>query len=378
MRVWVLLAVALAVPTLVTRAAVTPTVTVLATPNDGLQPQAVVDGRGTLHVIYFKGDPAGGDLYYVRQASTSASFSAPIRVNNEPGTAIATGTIRGGHVALGRNGWIHVAWDAAHPIGESGAKYSPMYYARLAPSATSFEPQRAIGRTVNLDGGTITADGSGHVYLAWHAQGATPGEEHRAVYVAASADDGAHFDGEKPVIHDGGVCGCCGVTALVDRDNRLNILYRAAADGVHRDLTWAVVGNNGGVRTECLGAWDLNACPMTTSALVQNGAGLVAAWQTEHQIYWTSLDPYHVSHTPVQPLSGTGLRGHPSIAVDGHGDRLIAWTDGTAWARAGTVSWELQDASGTRLDSRAGAGLVPVWGLVQSVAWPNGSFVILH
>jgi hypothetical protein len=378
MRVWIVLAVALALPTLVTRSTTIPTVTVVATPNDGLQPQAVVDGLGTLHVIYFKGDPAGGDLYYVRRPSTSEPFSPPIRVNSEPGTAIAIGTIRGGHIALGRNGWIHVAWDAAHPIVEAGARYLPMYYARLAPSAAAFEPQRAIGRTVNLDGGTMTADASGHVYLTWHAQGATAGEEHRAVYVAASVDDGAHFGGAKPIIHDGGVCGCCGVTALVDRDNRLNILYRAATDGVHRDLTWAVVGDDGGVRTERLGVWDLNACPMTTSALVQNGGGLVAAWETEHQIYCTSLDPDRLSHTSVQPVSGTGIRSHPSVAVNGRGDRLIAWTDGTAWARGGTVSWELQDASGTRIASHDNAGSVPVWGLVQSVGLPDSSFVIVH
>jgi hypothetical protein len=378
MRVWIVLAAVLAVPTLVTRSATIPAVTVLATPNDGLQPQAIVDTRGTLHVIYFKGDPAGGDLYYVRRTSTSAQFSAPIRVNSESGTAIAVGTIRGGHIALGRNGWVHVAWDAAHAIGEAGGKYTPMYYARLAPSAASFEPQRAIGRTVNLDGGTMTADGAGHVYLAWHAQGATPGEEHRAVYVATSADDGSRFEREKPVIHAGGVCGCCGVTALVDRDNRLNILYRAATDGIHRDLTWAVVGNDGSVRTERLGAWDLNACPMTTSALVQDGAGLVAAWQTEHQIYWTTLDPNRLSHTPEQSLSGSGVRSHPSVAVNRRGDRLIAWADGTAWARGGSVSWELQDASGTRIDGREAAGSVPVWGLVESVALPDGSFLILH
>src|SRR5579885_1579723 len=33
-------------------------VKVLATPEGGLQPQAVIDDRGVIHLVYFKGDPA--------------------------------------------------------------------------------------------------------------------------------------------------------------------------------------------------------------------------------------------------------------------------------------------------------------------------------
>ena len=69
---------------------------------------------------------------------------------------------------------------------------------------------------------------------------------------------------------------------------------------------------------------------------------------------------------------------HPSIAVNAHGDRLIAWTDGTAWARGGTVSWELQGADGVRKDGGERVAAVPVWGLVTAAAQPDGSFVILY
>src|SRR5262249_43885903 len=43
-------------------------VELLRTPDGGIQPQAVVDAKGTLHLIYFKGDKAeAGDLFYVRR-----------------------------------------------------------------------------------------------------------------------------------------------------------------------------------------------------------------------------------------------------------------------------------------------------------------------
>ena len=77
-------------------------VAVIATPDGGIQPQAVADDAGVVHLIYFKGEPAGGDLFYVRSKPGTTEFSKPIRVNSQPGSAVAMGTIRGGQLALGR------------------------------------------------------------------------------------------------------------------------------------------------------------------------------------------------------------------------------------------------------------------------------------
>ena len=49
----------------------TPAVRLLALPDGGIQPQAVMDDQDVLHVLYFKGSPAGGDLYYVCLLYTS-------------------------------------------------------------------------------------------------------------------------------------------------------------------------------------------------------------------------------------------------------------------------------------------------------------------
>src|SRR5712671_4007527 len=165
-----------------------PRIDVIATPDGGIQPQAVIDPAGTIHVIYFKGEPGSGDLFYVRRQKNDAGFSAPIRVTSDRGSAIATGSVRGGQIALGRNGWIHVAWNGSKPIEGDGVKRTPMWYARLAPSGMAFESQRAIGsQTRNLDGGgSVAADQAGHVYVVWHAAGAAEGEQHRPIYVATS------------------------------------------------------------------------------------------------------------------------------------------------------------------------------------------------
>ena len=70
-----------------------PTVSVLRTPHGGIQPQ-VVEKDGIVHLIYFTGEASGGDLNYIRSRDYGRTFSEPIRVNSQPGSAIATGNMR--------------------------------------------------------------------------------------------------------------------------------------------------------------------------------------------------------------------------------------------------------------------------------------------
>jgi hypothetical protein len=360
----------------------TAAVSLVATPDGGIQPQAVIDSRGTLHLIYFKGQAGSGDLFYVRRPAGAAAFSAPLRVNSETGTAIATGTVRGGQLALGRNGRVHVAWNAAKPIGGAGngAKHTPMWYARLSPGATAFEPQRAIGEhTRHLDGGgSIAADTRGRVYVVWHAAGLKDGEIDRRIYVARSTDDGKRFKSEEAFAPDGGLCGCCQLETLAESDGRLHILYRAAGGGVHRDAMWMTVGPTAASAAVRLQSWELPACPMTTFALAPGPGGIQAAWETQHQIHTATLDPTRGTFSSVAPIDGSAVRKHPSIAINKAGERLVAWTEGTAWARGGTLAWELQDKNGARLAGAVNAAPVPIWGLVSAIARPDGSFVIFH
>lgn len=178
-----------------------PEVSLVHIPHGGIQPQAVVDGGGALHLLYFKGDPKGGDLFYIKSPDYGATWSTPLRVNSKPGSAIAVGTIRGGQISIGRNGRMHVAWNGSsvvQPEGplnpEAGQRGAPLLYSRLDDAHRAFEPERSLmTRTFGLDGGgTVTSDSAGNVYVAWHgkAPGAVAGEAGRRVWVAVSHDDG--------------------------------------------------------------------------------------------------------------------------------------------------------------------------------------------
>ena len=355
-------------------------VALVRTPENGIQPQAAVDSAGTVHLLYFKGDPAHGDLFYARLPAGAAIFTPPLRVNSDVGSVIATGSVRGGQIGLGRGGVVHVAWNASRPIERGGVKDTPMWYARLRPGGRAFDPQRAIGsHTRHLDGGgSVAADGAGRVYIVWHAAGTIDGESHRRIYVASSSDDGTTFSEELPFGDAAGLCGCCQLETLVDRRGQLHVLYRAAGATVHRDAMWLRLARGIAAEPVRLQAWELPACPMTTFAMTQRGGDIVAAWETQQQIYSARLTPDSLRVSATSAMSGTGRRKHPSVAVNRAGDTLYAWAEGTAWARGGSVAWELRDRAGLRLASAAAAGEVPVWSLVAAVPRADGSFLVIH
>lgn len=357
-----------------------PRVEHVAVPDGGIQAQAAIDARGTIHLLYYKGEAGSGDLYYVRRDAAQPTFSAPIRVNSQSGSAIAAGAVRGGHLALGRGGWIHVAWNAARPVDVDGTAITPMWYTRLAPGARAFEPQRAIGQhTKNLDGGgTVAADAAGHVYVVWHAMGREPGEMHRPIFVAASNDDGGAFATDRVFDAGTGACSCCGAAAVVDTGGRLQIVYRAAGDGIHRDATWLTVVPQKTLPSVRLQPWNLAACPMTTFALAQTRDTLVGAWMSEQQIYTAGLDPATRIASAPSPMSGNAVRNHPAVAVNAAGVRLFAWIEGANRSRDGSVAWELRDRKGTRLDTRHDAGAIPPLSLIGAVARADGSFVLFY
>src|SRR5262249_33114505 len=139
-------------------AAAEPKVNFLRVPDQGIQPQVQVDGNGTIHLIYFKGDPGHGDLYYTH-FKPGERPAKPLRVNGHPGSAIAIGNIRGAQLALGKNARVHVAWNGSSQAKPKGPEnVTPMLYTRLNDAGTEFEPQRNLMHSAFiLDGGGSVA-----------------------------------------------------------------------------------------------------------------------------------------------------------------------------------------------------------------------------
>ena len=344
----------------------------ICVPTGGLQPQAAVDPQGALHLIYFKGEPAAGDVVYIRRDPDSAAFTPPLRINSQPNTVIAIGTVRGAHLALGKDGRPHVAWMGA------GDAAVGMHYARLDDAGQAFEPQRNISEVAHeLDGGgSIAADPLGNVYVAWHA--GNDGEEKRRGWIARSQDEGRTFAAETPVSPvETGVCGCCGMRAMADDTGQLYLLYRAAAQRIHRDMTLLIQTPGNPVPSHrTLQPWELAACPMSTAQLHETPAGIHATWEKEGQVYWTHLADPDTLLSP--PGEGTN-RKHPVLAANHRGETLLVWAEGTGWNQGGALAWQIFDATGEPAATKGRLkDAIPVWGSAPAVALPDGSFTVIY
>jgi hypothetical protein len=343
-------------------------------PEGGLQPQAILGEEGALHLLYFKGDPAGGDLFYRHRAPGATAFADPVQVNSQPGSAIAIGTIRGGHLALGKR--VHVAWMKA-----GAPDKSQMCYTRTDEQGTGFEPQRELIHTAyGLDGGgSLAADRKGGVYVAWHA--GTEGEERRRVWVARSSDEGQSFAPEQRADPgETGACGCCGMKAGADRQGGLYLLYRAATGGVHRDMHLLVSGDQGERFADFpVHPWELRACPMSSASLSPEKTGMLLAWETDGQVYYTRADQSGLKTAPI-PAPGEGKRRkHPTAVGNLKGEVLLVWDEGTAWSQGGALAWQHYDAQGKPTAERGLIpGGIPVWSHPAAIAYPDGCFGIVY
>jgi hypothetical protein len=367
-------------------------VRVIETPDGGIQPQAAIDDQGVLHLVYFRGQPAGGDLLYARLEPGEERFSRPVEVNSQHGAAVAIGTIRGGQIALGRGGRVHVAWNGAkealpkNPVGGF-----PMLYTRSSRQGREtrglrFEPQRNLmQRTSALDGGgTVAADSQGNVYVSWHgrSEDSPPGEMGRRMWVAHSRDDGATFGPEEPAWdRPTGACACCGTRAQADHHGTVYLLYRAATGGVARDIYLLTSDDRARhFRAAAIHPWKVNICPMSSASLAEAGSSVLAAWETQGEVYFCRVDSQtHQASRPVAPPGGRGDRKHPAVAGNARGEAILVWTEGTGWLKGGSLAWQVFDPSGrpTSPERRIEGG-IPVWGLATVVTRLDGGFAIIH
>lgn len=363
-------------------AAAVPVVTVTRLPPGGVQPDVVTDARGIVHLIYLGGDPKAADVYYATSSDGGQTFGRPTRVNSQPGSAIAVGTIRGAQLAIGRDGRVHVVWNGsstaatARPGGNASGM--PLLYTRSLAGG-DFEPQRALMTTTrHLDGGaSVAASDAGDVYVAWHgnAVDGPEGEAARRVWLAVSRDDGRTFATETPISPaDTGACGCCGLE-IATTGRRVDVLYRGARAQVHRDV-YALHSTDGGrtFSARLIDAWELGACPMSSMAVLP-GASPVFAWEHDGQVAFGG-NAAAGGPSPADATDPRARRKHPRLARSAQGHVLLSWAAGTAWNKGGTVGWQLFEGDRAVGAAETRDGL-PAWSF-PTVAVVGDRFVVLY
>ena len=373
-------------PVATSRSVSAPQVDVRRVPDGGIQPDAVVDTAGVLHLVYLSGTPGASDVYYTHSRDGGRTFAPRVRVNSQPGSAIAMGTIRGAQLALGRDGRVHVVWngsstaDPKPPVRDGQKPGMPLLYTHTTRSGSVFEPQRNLmTSTRHLDGGSsVAADRAGNVFVAWHgnALDGAEGEQARRVWLARSADDGGTFSPEVAISPaETGTCGCCGLRIAASGHN-VQVLYRAATQMVHRDIHALRSSDRG--RTFTAGKvdeWEIGACPMSSMAIVP-GDTPIYAWEHDGQVAFRTGGAGSVQPTPADTRVANARRKHPRVAVGKDGTVLMAWATGTGWNKGGAVGWQLF-ANGTPVGAIEARDDLPVWSF-PAVAAAGDRFVLLY
>src|SRR5262249_39609456 len=149
-----------------------------------------------------------------------------------------------------------------------------------------------------------------------------------------------------------------------------------ATESVHRDIYLLTSQDNvSSFKGRKLHAWEVNACPMSSMGFAEVAGKVEGAWETGGQVFFkdlTSADAVPVS----APLEFQG-RKHPRIAISPEGETLMVWTEGTGWARGGSLAWQLYDAHGKEMGHMHTEAGVPVWSFGAVVTKPGG-FVVLY
>ena len=365
-----------------TMSAVLAAVDVQRLPDGAMQPLAVTDDGGTVHLVWLQGEPKACDVFYQKLPGGRTNGTAPVRINHHPGSAIGIGTIRGAQLAVGRNGRVHVVWNGSSQAEPKPVAGAPLLYSRLNDSGTAFEPERNLmGQTALLDGGaSVAADRSGNVYVVWHAAPAADqeGEPERRVFMARSVDGGASFQSEKSISLTNGVCGCCALRAFTDRAGRLLVLYRAATTLTDRHMTLLSSTDQGAAFNQVFAdPWIIGSCPMSSASLVDSAQGVFAAWETKGKIQTTAVLPELREPFPETPVSMGDRAKHPALAVNSRGEVLCAWAEGTGWQKGGSVVWRSLDAKGKPAGEATMQSGLPVWSFPAAFAREDGQFVVV-
>ena len=332
-------------------------------------PRAVVDPAGTVHVIYFEGVMSGGDLLHVARAAAGGGWTDPARVNSDRRSAVGMGPMDGGHLALDGAGRLHAVWFQTNP--------ARIFYARSAPGGAAFEPQRTLWQEDHRieAAPSVAAGGDGRVYVFWHAGAGQDAD--RAVYMTASDDGGGTFDPARRVSQVGeGACGCCSMAALAADAGAVHVSYRSARGNVRRDQRLLVSEDAGRTfEDRPIDEWEIGACPVTTTTLSAAPDAVRVAWETAGRVFYAPVDRLDA---PVEPDGEARFRRkNPVVAVNGRGDTLLAWGDGSGLRAGGTLHWRLFDAAGRPLGEQGNDTSVPSGSAPWAVVQPDDSFLLL-
>jgi hypothetical protein len=118
---------------------------------------------------------------------------------------------------------------------------------------------------------------------------------------------------------------------------------------------------------------------MSSMAFVAGSSGVFAAFERDGDVRFKRVAADGPSASPaIGPPGDTRNRKHPRLAVNRAGQVLLVWTEGTAWARGGSLAWRVFGPDGRPLTESGVRADVPTWSFGAAAAHADGTFTIFY
>jgi len=302
---------------------------------DQYSPSLAVDGSGNLYVAWADWRNGDDDIYFAKSTDSGATWSTDIKVNDDTGSTEQHDP----SLAVDGSGNVYVAWEDGY-YNSAGGFRGDIYFAKSTDGGATWSANVQVNDDIGLGeqygyNPSMTADGSGNVYVAWEDGYYDSSDDHfyADIYFAKSTDGGTIWSANTQVNNDAGFADQYAPSLAVDssgniyaawkdeRNKYSDIYFAKSTDGGATWSTDVTVDNDTGLASE--------------PSLAVNGSGnLYVAWDDRswnYDIYFAkSTDGGATWSEDVKANddAGPGFEGHPSLAVDGGGNLYAVWEDG--------------------------------------------------
>ena len=97
------------------------------------------------------------------------------------------------------------------------------------------------------------------------------------------------------------------------------------------------------------------------------------------QVFYTELGATATPSAAIVRAPGEAAgRKHPRVVAGPDGETLLVWTERTAWARGGSLAWQVFDRTGTPAAAAGSLPGIPPWSFAAAIARPSGGYLIFY
>jgi hypothetical protein len=259
--------------------------------GDSLNPSVAASGTH-VYVAWMDNTPVSGsgtasEIWLRVSSNNGASFGPAVRISTNTGHSFYPSV-----AAIGS--WVYVAWQDDTAVTGSGG-YSEIWMRVSSNNGASFgSPIRITTNTGKSERPSVAADGSGHVYVAWHDFTPVSGSsDNPEVWMRVSSNNGVSF----------------GSAIRITTNTGTSDYPSVAAYGSYVYVAWQ------------------DDTPVTGSGSAPE------IWTRVSSNYGASFG------SPIRITTNTGSSGSPSVAAGAEFDLFyVAWNDNTPVSGSGTAS----------------------------------------